>query len=266
MQLHPQPREKTTMSLDIYTLLLQGVFISAAVLFVVLLIVSAPYGKQERDGWGPGIPMRAGWVILELPSFAFMLYFYLQGEHRLALAPLLLFSLWQVHYAHRSFIYPFQLRIKPGARYRLVLLLPGVLFNSANGALNGWFLSQLGDHLHDTAWLTDARFIGGLLLFAGGFSLAKYSDNLLRALRKPGETGYKIPYGGAYRWISCPNYLGELLQWIGFAVASWSLPGLAFACFTAANLVPKALSSHKWYREQFPDYPAERKAIFPRLL
>ena len=101
----------------------------------------------------------------------------------------------------------------------------------------------------------------------GGFALAKHSDAILRSLRQPGETGYKIPYGGAYRWVSCPNYLGELLQWVGFAIASWSLPGLAFACFTAANLVPKALSSHRWYKEHFAgDYPSDRKAIFPGLI
>ncbi len=28
-------------------------------------------------------------------------------------------------------------------------------------------------------------------------------------LREPGENGYKIPHGGGYRFISCPNYLGD---------------------------------------------------------
>lgn len=255
------------MSDSAYTWLLHAVFVCAAAFFLILLFISAPYGKQDRDGWGPGIPMRAGWVVLELPSFAFMLYFYLQGQYTTALASVLLFLLWEVHYFHRSFVYPFRLRVKPGAQYRVVLLLPGIAFNSANGALNGWYLSQLGTHLHDAHWLADPRFLLGLLVFMGGFALAKHSDAILRSLRQPGETGYKIPYGGAYRWVSCPNYLGELLQWVGFAIASWSLPGLAFACFTAANLVPKALSSHRWYKEPFAgDYPSDRKAIFPGLI
>lgn len=254
------------MTIDHYTLLLNTVFGSALLFFLILLFIAAPYGKQERDGWGPGIPMRLGWFILELPAFACMLYFFLQGEHRLAVAPLFLFLLWEIHYFHRSFIYPLRLRVKPGARYRIILLLPGIAFNAANGTLNGWFLSQLGEHLHSNTWLTDPRFIFGILLFFTGFGTAKYSDAILRNLRQPGETGYKIPFGGAYRWVSCPNYLGELLQWCGFAIAAWSLPGLAFACFTAANLIPKALSSHRWYREHFSDYPQERKAILPFLL
>jgi protein-S-isoprenylcysteine O-methyltransferase Ste14 len=68
-----------------------------------------------------------------------------------------------------------------------------------------------------------------------------------------------------YRWISCPNYFGEIVEWIGWAIATWSLAGLAFALWTAANLAPRAHSHHQWYRESFADYPQERKALVPRL-
>ncbi len=254
------------MSPTVYGWLLQAVFAAAFIFFMILMFISAPYGKQERGGWGPGVNMRLGWFILELPSFAGMLWFFWQGEHKAELAPLILFAVFQIHYFHRTFIYPFQLRVKPGAQYKIILLLFGMLFNAANGALNGWFLSQLATHLHSAAWLTDVRFIVGVLMFVGGFALAKQSDAILRHLRKPGETAYKIPFGGPYRFVSCPNYLGEIIQWTGFAIAGWSLPALAFALFTAANLVPKALSSHRWYRENFADYPAERKAVLPFVL
>jgi 3-oxo-5-alpha-steroid 4-dehydrogenase 1 len=251
------------MTAENYQLVLQAVFYAALATFLAALFIAAPYGKHERDGWGPGINMRAGWLVLELPAFAFMLWFYGQGEHKFEIAPLLLFSLFQIHYFHRTFIYPFTLRVKPGARYRIILLLCGMAFNAANGALNGWFLAEVGSHLHTKDWLTDPRFILGLLVFAAGFALAKQSDAILRNLRKPGESGYKIPYGGGYRFISCPNYLGEMIQWLGFAIAGWSLPALAFVAFTAANLIPKAMASHKWYRENFPDYPKDRKAVIP---
>ena len=51
---------------------------------------------------------------------------------------------------------------------------------------------------------------------------------ILRNLRAPGETGYKIPVGGLFRWVSSPNYFGELLEWTGWAIATWSIPGVAF--------------------------------------
>ena len=96
-----------------------------------------------------------------------------------------------------------------------------------------------------------------------GFAICFHADRVLRHLRKPGETGYKIPHGGFYRWVSSPNYLGEIIEWTGFAVMTWNLPGLAFMVFTIANLFPRAFSHHRWYLDKFPDYPKNRKAIIP---
>ena len=90
-----------------------------------------------------------------------------------------------------------------------------------------------------------------------------HSDNILLSLRKQGRTGYAIPDCGAFRYVSCPNYLGEILEWTGWAIATWSLGGLAFCVFTIANLVPRAFSNHRWYRDQFPDYPPGRRALIP---
>ena len=59
------------------------------------------------------------------------------------------------------------------------------------------------------------------------------------------------------------NYLGELFEWIGWSILTWSFAGLFFFLWTAANLVPRAYSHHKWYIAKFPDYPKNRKAIFP---
>ena len=88
----------------------------------------------------------------------------------------------------------------------------------------------------------------------------------LRKLRAPGETGYRIPHGGAFELVTAPNYLGEIIEWTGWAIASWSPAGLAFAVYTVANLAPRAVSHHRWCRERFPEYPARRKALVPFLL
>ena len=93
----------------------------------------------------------------------------------------------------------------------------------------------------------------------------RWADLNLRGLRRPGETGYNIPYGGLFVWVSCPNYLGEIIEWFGWALATWSLSGLAFAAWTLANLAPRARSHHAWYHANFPEYPAERKALFPLI-
>jgi protein-S-isoprenylcysteine O-methyltransferase Ste14 len=72
-----------------------------------------------------------------------------------------------------------------------------------------------------------------------------------------------IPRGGLFRWVSAPNYLGEMMEWVGFAIATWSLAGAAFAVWTIANLLPRAVSNHRWYRSKFADYPPERRALIP---
>jgi hypothetical protein len=30
-----------------------------------------------------------------------------------------------------------------------------------------------------------------------------------------------------------------------------------------ANLAPRALKTHRWYKDTFPDYPEQRKALIP---
>jgi steroid 5-alpha reductase family enzyme len=133
-----------------------------------------------------------------------------------------------------------------------------------NAYLNGRYIFTFSGG-YTSEWLTTPQFICGLGLFLAGFIINRRADHVLHNLREPGVSDYKIPYGGLYRWISCPNYFGEIITWIGWAVATWSLPGLAFAAWTAANLVPRARAHHIWYREHFSDYPTERKALVPGI-
>ncbi len=141
----------------------------------------------------------------------------------------------------------------------------GAGFNIGNAYLNARYLFTLGPAL-ESSRLFDPRFLLGFLLFVAGFALNQHSDRILLGLRRPGETVYRIPRGGAYRYVSAPNYLGEIIEWGGWALACWNLGALAFFVWTAANLAPRAVKTHRWYQEQFPDYPPERKAILPYLM
>jgi len=248
---------------DFFDVLLISWFGLAPVIFIVLFFITAPYGRYTRTGWGPMIPNRAGWVLMELPAAGVFALFFFLGGRTTALLPVLFFIMWEIHYVHRSVIYPF--RVRSDQKITLVTVAMGVIFNLGNTYLNGRYLFSLGPE-YTTDWLSDPRFIAGLLLFIAGFAVNKHSDWILRNLRKPGESGYSIPRGGFYRWVSCPNYLGEIIEWTGWAVATWSLAGLSFAVWTAANLVPRAWQHHRWYRTKFPDYPKERKAVIPFLL
>ena len=230
-------------------------------MFVALFFFAAPYGRYLRKGWGPSINDKLAWVVMEAASPLILAACLIAGTVRPGIVTLLFFALWEVHYIHRAFIYPFTRR-GTAKTMSLTVVAMGFFFNLVNAYLNGRYLFSFSPGYSDT-WLKDPRFIAGIVLLVAGFIINRQADTVLRNLRKPNENNYKVPYGSLYRWISCPNYLGELLIWTGWAIATWSPAGLAFALWTAANLVPRARTNHRWYREHFPDYPVERKALIP---
>ena len=247
----------------LFTLLLFSSLAAAALTALFLLFIAAPYGRHVRKGWGATMDNRLGWIVMEAPAPLVFALCFLAGEYRNTLTALVFLLMWEVHYIHRSFIYPFGLR-GAGKRMPVVIAGMGFLFNGLNGYLNGrWLFTFSGGY--SNSWLLDPRFVVGLLLFFVGFIINRQADRTLRHLRENGGSGYSVPQGGMYRWISCPNYFGEIIEWLGWAIATWSLAGLAFAVWTAANLAPRARSHHQWYRESFTDYPPERKALIPRL-
>jgi len=250
--------------LSVYRVLLIGIFAVAVITAASLAFVIAPYGRHLRPGWGPTLPARASWLLMESPAVLVMAALFLISDRTANPAALAFLALWQLHYLNRTFVFPFRLRAG-GKRMPATLALMAVVFNVWNGYLNGRWLFTLGPE-RDASWLMDPRFVAGAALFVTGMVINHHSDGILRRLRGPQETGYGIPRGGLFRFVSMPNYLGELIEWTGWAVATWSLGGLSFAVFTAANLVPRAIANHRWYRRQFPDYPPERKAIVPFVL
>jgi len=240
-----------------------GWLVLAAVVFVLLFFLVAPYGRHWRSGWGPAIDNKMGWVIMEAAAPLVFAACFVLSKNTNTVTVLVFFGLWEVHYIHRAFIYPLGLR-SSAKQMPLFIIGFAFLFNMVNGYLNGRYIFSFSSG-YTNEWLGDPRFVAGLVLFITGFIINRRADQTLRNLRKLGESGYKIPHSELYRWVSCPNYFGEIIIWIGWAVATWSLPGLAFATWTAANLVPRARSHHTWYREHFPDYPPERKALVPGL-
>lgn len=79
--------------------------------------------------------------------------------------------------------------------------------------------------------------------------------------------GYSIPRGGMFELVSGANFFGEILEWLGWAVAAWRLPAGAFALFTACNIGPRAWHHHLDYRRRFGSaYPQHRKALIPFIL
>ena len=228
------------------------------------LVITAPYGRHRSHKWGPGIDNRAGWIIMEAASpIAFAGTMLACGGP--SSPPVWLFlALWIAHYINRTLVYPMRIRTS-GKFIPLAIVIASIGFNAINGWLNGYYLASPWASYPGT-WFADPKFIVGLAIFVAGAAINLWADNRLIALRRNSDTGYLLPRGGLFELVSCPNHLGEIVEWAGFALMCWNLPAASFAIWTAANLGPRALSHHRWYKRQFPDYPASRSALVPFLL
>lgn len=244
-----------------YRILLFILFAFAAITYFSLLLIPAPYGRHLRKGWGYTVKARLGWFIMELPAFSVIIIMFFMGNKRTSLAAIAFLLMWTVHYFQRTFIFPFLMK-GGDKKFPVMLIVFGLGFNTINGYVNGKYLFHFSP-VYPISWFYDPRFIIGAALFISGIVINLHSDHILRGLRGSAKNGYSIPRRGLFKYISCPNYFGEILEWIGWAIATWSIPGLAFAVFTFANLAPRAFTNHKWYRKNFPDYPEKRKALIP---
>ena len=252
------------MDLKLFNTLIYGWIALAAITFFSLFFVSAPYGRFIRKKWGPEIPNWLGWIIMELPSPLILTYCIISGTGEKPLMVWFLMGLWLLHYIHRTFVYPFRITSR-NKKMPFLIALMAIFFNIGNGFFNGYYFGNYAGDLNDYHF-TSFSFLLGLALFIIGAIMNQHSDQILINLRKNNNKGYYIPYGGMFRFVSSPNYLGELIEWLGFAIIAGSLPAFSFFIWTCANLIPRALDNHKWYRKTFTDYPSERKAIFPYIL
>ncbi|MEJ5920140.1 MULTISPECIES: DUF1295 domain-containing protein [unclassified Corynebacterium] len=240
-------------------LLMYSWLVLAFVALCALWFIDAPYGRRARSGWGPGVPNQLAWFLMEAVVLVSFFAVLVLADTTPTKTTLFMATLLTIHYVNRALIYPWRTKTQ-GKTMPLSVMLMSALFNTVNGSFLGADLLRLN---RGVDWFSDPRFIIGFALFVIGMSLNWHSDNILLSLRAPGETDYKIPHGGAFRWVTSPNLLGEIVEWIGFAILTWSLAGLTFAVWTCANLIPRARSNQRWYHEHFPDYPASRRILLP---
>lgn len=246
-----------------YQTILYSWIILAVVVFLILLKITAPYGRHTTPKWGPLISNKWGWVIMELPVLIVLYAMIFPGIILFSFPYLIMIGLFSLHYINRVFVFPFRLHTK-GKKMPVAIMLSAIFFNIMNGFSFGYYFVHFANYTN--AWLSDPRFIIGIVLFFIGLIINWKADNGLINLRKPTETSYKVPTGWLFNKVSCANLFGELVEWFGFAVLCWNLPAFTFFIWTAANLIPRALAHHKWYKEKFPGYPQNRKAIIPYIL
>ncbi|KAJ3032321.1 Steroid 5-alpha-reductase det2 [Rhizophlyctis rosea] len=278
-----------------YTTVLTSIYALSGVTFLLLLKVDPPFGRFSRSGWGPMIPGKVAWAIFETVPIWAMPLFAVRAIGGLTFNRTtgLMLLLWETHYVHRSLIYTYRApSLSPST---IPVILAGITYNLANAFVNGRALSYFSSPggPYTNFYLTSPQFLLGSTLFALGMFINITSDNTLFILRQRAqaikekkddnsasgdsdvvrtkdERIYVLPRGGPFHLfnhIACPNYFGELVEWIGWAILTWNLAGLSFAVYSVANLVPRAVRTLEWYKGVFAGrWPKSRRAVVPFLV
>jgi len=238
----------------------------AVVVFIALQRIEAAYGMTYSPEWGPSVGNRAGWIVMEAPAFVAMGAVWMSSPRAGNPALCVMAGLFMLHYFQRTFIFPMLMRGKSRMPWAIVVM--GMLFNTINAyMIGGWLFHISSPERYESSWLTSLPFILGTVIFFAGMAINLHSDHVIRNLRKPGDTRHYIPRKGLYRYVTAANYFGEFTEWTGFAILSWSVPGLVFALWTFANLAPRAKALHKRYVMQFgEEFSAlHRRYILPYI-
>lgn len=229
-------------------------------IFPILLKINVPYGRHASDGWGPMIDNHWGWFWMEVPALLTFPLLASFGPEEKDFLSWILIGLWTLHYINRVLVFPFRLKTK-GKKMPLLIAISAIFFNLMNGFVNGFYIGFING---SSGSAFNIFAICGIALYFIGFMINNVADSKLIALRKAGE-GYKIPRGWLFEYISCPNHFGEIIEWIGFAVAARSLSAFSFAIWTFCNLAPRSNNHHSWYKSYFEKYPKRRKRVIPFL-
>ena len=239
-------------TLHTFNLFLLVMAVLAVVVFIALFFIDAGYGKFYQPKWGPSLDNHLGWFLMEVPVFVAMLLLWWFSDRRADGVRMVFLLLFEIHYFHRSFIFPRQLR--GHSRMPLAIVLMGALFNTLNALMQGGWIFYLSPaDFYPKDWLLSLPFLAGTLLFFAGMYINIQSDSIIRNLRKPGDTAHYLPKGGMFRYVTSANYFGEFTEWVGFAILTWSWSGAVFALWTFANLAPRAARIYDLYSQEFPD-------------
>jgi len=222
--------------------------------------INAGYGRYQFSGVGSigfALDNKLAWVIQECPTVVVPIWYLSSGNLPKNWTGTICLGMFLVHYSQRTLVYPFLIR--GNRKTQISMIAFAFLFCFLNGLLQSIHMLNYQQ--------SSALLIPGTLIFAYGFIINLQSEDILRNLREPGKSGYYIPRGGMFEYVSCANYMGECIEWVGYAIASgFALPPLMFAIFTFCFIGRRALSHHEWYKAKFDDYPINRKALIPFLL
>lgn len=190
------------------------------------------------------------------------------------------------HYLYRAVLSPL-LNPSMSPIHPLILLM-GWSFQLLNAlSLSGW-LAGHGPVLSST-WTSphaSTRMGVGFAIWALGFASTIWHDDELRELRRAAartqarrgkgddkngsvDKVYVLPQNGLFRYVLCPHYFCEWVEWTGFWIMCGvgCVPARNFVLNEVATMLPRALQAKRWYVQRFGrEKVGGRKAVIPGII
>ena len=245
---------------DFFDKFMQLALITSIAMLVFITFKAIPYGKNYTRGTSLlrcEVRDRLAVILANLPGPVIFLYaqlYYPNGD--VLSVPSLVYL---AHYAHRVLVYPW-FRSRQSKPWPLESV---IYFAVTNFIVGITFARALifGGTKHPI-WL-QLILAGACVCFA---ICAGIHDYKLCSLRTAGDSGYQIPQGLLFKWVSGPNYLMELLEW---TVYLFYLPFGFYMAVTGiwllVNITGRAEANHDAYTKRLfkSRYPEDRCPYVP---
>ena len=90
---------------------------------------------------------------------------------------------------------------------------------------------------------------------------------ILRNLRSAGGTERGIPQGFGFSWVTCPNYLFEVIAWVAMCVITRSWTTVVFTAVAGGQMAVWAKKKENRYRKEMgTKYQKKRFAMIPGVI
>lgn len=256
---------------QIYDYLLLVMTVLGIGVFIILQFITPAYGMTFNNRWGVSVRSNLGWFIMESPVFFAMLILYFISLYYnirpFNIVTFTMFVFFEFHYFQRSFVFP--LLMKGQSKMPISIVITGFIFNTFNAIMQGgWLFYFCPLKWYEISWLWSWQFILGSIIFLLGMVINIYADRIIRDLRKDvTDNNYYLPKGWPFTRVSSANYFGEILEWLGFAILTWSISGFVFLLWTCANIIPRSKAVYERYTQFFGEEftSLKRYKIFPGI-
>ncbi|MCC5815790.1 MAG: hypothetical protein JJT78_13640 [Leptospira sp.] len=219
-----------------------------------------PYSKFASN---KGINPRIGMFIIYFLPILIYLTSWINAGTPSSLYHILCLVVFIVHFGKRCLEVLFLHRFSGKIGLSGVILITFAYSNIAliYGYLHNTLTMQ---ELSETASVPILLF--GFIVFGIGTSMNFYHHLLLSKLRTDkNDKDYKIPAGGIFSLLVCPHYFFELISWLGIAIVSTYLESYFIFIIMLGYLSGRSNQTREWYLKRIPEFPKDRKRIFPFL-